>query len=72
MLKKAKEILEPNKVALKPAKVTDKSDRDKRIPESEWKTLAAIKYIGRKSCVWFNCSLGRRFGDQCRAEYNCL
>ena len=73
MLKKAKEVLEPSKITLKPSKAaSNNADRDKRISEAEWKLLASIKYTGRKRCVWFNCSLGCRFGDQCRADHVCL
>ena len=74
LLKKAKEALE-HKVTLRPnteSKGSDKSDHDKRVPESEWKILSGIKYNGQKRCLWFNCSLGCRFSDQCCAEHSCL
>ena len=49
-----------------------RADRDPRIPEKEWKKIMSFTYTGARRCPWFNCSLGCRFGDQCRNKHICV
>ena len=51
-----------------------KVDKDKRIPESEWKSInqAASKVTGAKRCHYFNSSMGCALGDKCRFKRNCM
>lgn len=51
-----------------------KLDKDKRIPESEWKliTEAAGKVTGAKRCHYFNSSMGCAMGDKCRFKHHCM
>ena len=46
--------------------------KDARIPSSEWQAISAFKSSGKRRCPWFNCSLGCRFGDQCKNEHSCV
>ena len=46
--------------------------KDARVPADEWAKINSFKYSGRKRCPWFNCSLGCRFGDQCKAAHSCV
>ena len=46
--------------------------KDARVPTEEWSKINSFKYSGRKRCPWFNCSLGCRFGDQCKAAHSCV
>ena len=32
----------------------------------------SFKYQGKKRCPWYNCSLGCRFGDQCKDQHACV
>ena len=54
------------------AKLTARADRDPRISEKEWKKIMSFTYTGARRCPWFNCSLGCRFGDQCRNKHICV
>ena len=51
-----------------------KVDKDKRIPESEWKTIsqAASAVSGPKRCHYFNSSMGCALGDKCRFKHLCM
>ena len=49
-----------------------KPNRDARVPAPEWQKIMAFKYSGPKRCPFFNCSLGCRFGDQCRQKHSCV
>ena len=53
---------------------SDKVDKDKRIPDSEWKTIseAASKVTGPKRCHYFNSSMGCGLGDKCRFKHQCM
>ena len=51
-----------------PKKVT----RDERVPAKEWQAITAFKYQGPRRCPFFNCSLGCRFGDQCKNKHVCV
>ena len=46
--------------------------KDARIPSSEWQAISGFKYSGKRRCPWFNCSLGCRFGDQCKNDHSCV
>ena len=65
-----------DKAEEKPGKITagSKLDKDKRIPESEWKliTEAAGKVTGAKRCHYFNSSMGCAMGDKCRFKHHCM
>ena len=52
---------------------SDRVDKDKRIPDSEWKTItaAASKVTGPKRCHYFNSSMGCGLGDKCRFKHQC-
>ena len=47
-------------------------DRDLRVPEKEWKKIMCFSYTGARRCPWFNCSLGCRFGEQCKNKRICV
>ena len=50
----------------------DPPKKDARIPAAEWSKLSSFKYSGKKRCIWFNCSLGCRFADQCKSLHSCV
>ena len=50
----------------------DKVERDARVPEKEWKKIMSFSYTGARRCPWYNCSLGCRFGDQCKNKHVCV
>ena len=52
----------------------DKVDKDKRIPESEWKAIAqaAGSVTGPKRCHYYNSSMGCSLGDKCRFKHLCM
>ena len=58
----------------KPAQKPDKVDKDKRIPDSEWKAIAqaASSVTGPKRCHYFNSSMGCSVGDKCRFKHICM
>eukprot|EP00435_Cladocopium_sp_Y103_P021205 s1508_g5.t1 len=63
--------------ALTAAAVNEKPDpkkpsRDARVPAQEWQKITSFKYAGPKRCPFYNCSLGCRFGDQCRQKHSCV
>eukprot|EP00435_Cladocopium_sp_Y103_P005243 s3333_g1.t1 len=49
-----------------------KPSRDDRVPAKEWQQITSFKYSGPKRCPFYNCSLGCRFGDQCRQKHACV
>ena len=53
-------------------KLTEKTERDQRVPEKEWKKIMSFTYTGARRCPFYNCSLGCRFGDQCRNKHICV
>ena len=50
----------------------DPPKKDARVPAQEWTKLNSFKYHGKKRCLWYNCSLGCRFGDQCKSAHSCV
>eukprot|EP00435_Cladocopium_sp_Y103_P055182 s631_g18.t1 len=52
-------------------KKDSKVDKDKRIPDSEWKSIsqAASSVSGPKRCHYFNSSMGCALGDKCRFKH---
>lgn len=50
----------------------EKASRDSRVPAKEWAAITAFKYNGPRRCPFFNCSLGCRFGDQCKHKHLCV
>ena len=51
-----------------------KVDKDKRIPESEWKliTAASGKVSGPKRCHYYNSSMGCAMAEKCRFKHLCM
>ena len=74
--KKNKARRERQKQLLQKAKsvVPDKKTpaRDDRVPAKEWAKITAFKYSGPRRCPFYNCSLGCRFGDQCKNRHVCV
>ena len=68
LVKKARESL--GVADAKPA--AKKLERDARVPPKEWQQITSFKYSGPKRCPFYNCSLGCRFGDQCRQKHSCV
>ena len=63
-----------NTKTVKTDKPSSAADRDKRIPESEWKLInkAAQNVKGAKRCHYFNSSMGCSLGDKCRFKHACM
>ena len=53
-------------------KKKEQPKKDARVPTAEWSKINSFKYKGPKRCPWFNCSLGCRFGDQCKSAHLCV
>ena len=70
LLAQAKQAVEVKKNAVRAG--PDKTTRDARVPAAEWSKITAFKYSGKKRCPFFNCSLGRRFGDACKNAHQCV
>ena len=71
LLKEAKQIKKSNEEKVRsPTKI----ERDKRIPETEWKTIsaAASSVAGEKRCHFYNSSMGCSMGDKCRFKHSCM
>ena len=70
LLKEAKQLKKSQEKDQKPSKV----ERDKRIPEAEWKSSsqAASAVSGKKRCHFYNSSMGCSMGDKCRFKHNCV
>ena len=51
-----------------------KIDKDKRIPDTEWKAIAqaAKSVAGPKRCHYFNSSMGCALADKCRFKHLCM
>ena len=60
--------------SIKPDKAGSAADRDKRIPDSEWKSItkAAQSVKGAKRCHYYNSSMGCSLGDKCRFKHLCM
>lgn len=79
--RKNKARRERAKVMLKQAKTgggssggsaTKPATRDERVPAKEWSKITSFKYSGPRPCPFYNCSLGCRFGDQCKNKHLCV
>lgn len=70
LLKEAKQLKKTQERDTKAPKV----ERDKRIPESEWKAIsqAATSVTGDKRCHFYNSSMGCSMGDKCRFKHTCM
>ena len=68
-VQQAREVLQANE---KERPESQKPARDARVPPAEWQKITSFKYSGPKRCPFFNCSLGCRFGDQCRQKHSCV
>ena len=71
LLKEAKQL---KKAHSSEVKATPKVERDKRIPEAEWKSIssAASTVTGEKRCHFYNSSMGCAMGDKCRFKHSCM
>ena len=69
-LQKAREITQSS--PSKNKETAKKAVRDERVPSKEWQTITSFKYNGPRRCPFFNCSLGCRFGDQCKMKHQCV
>ena len=69
-LQQAKAVLAKHSDRDKPD--SKKPSRDARVPPAEWQKITSFKYGGPKRCPFFNCSLGCRFGDQCKQKHSCV
>lgn len=49
-----------------------KVNKDKRIPDSEWKSISETKVSGQKRCHYYNSSMGCSMGDKCRFKHACM
>ena len=67
-----KALLQKAKSSSEGARHKDAPKKDARVPAAEWAKITAFKYTGRRRCPWFNCSLGCRFGDQCKSAHLCV
>lgn len=54
------------------SKKTEAPKKDARVPPHEWAKITSFKYTGKRRCPWYNCSLGCRFGDQCKSAHVCV
>ena len=70
LVKKAQSQLKPDKPAQH--KDAKRIVKDERVPAKEWQQITSFKYSGPRRCPFFNCSLGCRFGDQCRMKHQCV
>ena len=68
-LQQAKQVLSAQSSKATPVK---KVARDERVPAREWQAITAFKYQGPRRCPFYNCSLGCRFGDQCKNKHICV
>ena len=70
LLKEAKQLKKAQEKDQKPPKV----ERDKRIPEAEWKSIsqAASAVSGEKRCHFYNSSMGCSMGDKRRFKHTCM
>ena len=69
---RAKKTLHAAREHLKSKSEKDTPKKDARVPAAEWAKITSFKYSGKKRCPWFNCSLGCRFGDQCKSAHTCV
>ncbi|CAE7302354.1 unnamed protein product, partial [Symbiodinium sp. CCMP2456] len=59
LLKKLSDDLKDKEKPTKPSvKLTEKVERDQRVPEKEWKKIMSFSYTGARRCPLYNCSLG--------------
>ena len=70
-LKQARSMVGGSPASKQPSSAT-KAPKDARVPPQEWQKITSFKYSGPKRCPFFNCSLGCRFGDQCRQKHSCV
>ena len=70
-LQKARDLIK-NQGSKSSGEPSKKPARDERVPAKEWQTITSFKYSGPKRCPFFNCSLGCRFGDQCKQKHSCV
>ena len=71
LLQKAKAGTPSSASPAKPG-AAPKPGRDERVPSKEWQKITSFKYSGARRCPFFNCSLGCRFGDQCKMRHACV
>ena len=69
---RAKLLLRQAKAGSSTAAPSKPAARDERVPAKEWSRITSFKYSGPRRCPFFNCSLGCRFGDQCKNKHLCV
>ena len=69
---RAKLLLRQAKAGSSTAAPLKPAARDERVPAKEWSKITSFKYSGPRRCPFFNCSLGCRFGDQCKNKHLCV
>ena len=74
LLKEAKAAKLVKKDHLKNTSEVKAVTKDKRIPDSEWKSIseASNKVSGAKRCHYFNSSMGCSMGDKRRFKHTCM
>ena len=74
LLKEAKAAKSVKKDHLKNTSEVKTVAKDKRIPDSEWKSIseASNKVSGAKRCHYFNSSMGCSMGEKCRFKHTCM
>ena len=72
LLQQAKNAAQASPSKAKPDQAAKKFSKDERVPAKEWQQITSFKYSGPRRCPFFNCSLGCRFGDQCKMKHSCV
>ena len=69
---RAKTLLKQAKTQATSSNQPRTAARDERVPAKEWSKITSFKYSGPRRCPFYNCSLGCRFGDQCKNKHLCV
>ena len=48
-----------------------KAPSNPRVPQKEWQALVKVRGSGKPKCLFFNSSVGCKFGDTCGKEHRC-
>ena len=69
---RAKTLLKQAKTQATSSNQPRTAARDERVPAKERSKITSFKYSGPRRCPFYNCSLGCRFGDQCKNKHLCV
>ena len=69
---RAKTLLKQAKTQAMSSNQPRTAARDERVPAKERSKITSFKYSGPRRCPFYNCSLGCRFGDQCKNKHLCV